>query len=71
MNSRALPVPTGVVTLIGPVVAPAGTVAVILIDVFTVNCRGGAVGRRRRRPREIGSVDRHACPDCPAGGRNS
>ena len=31
-----VPVPAGVVTLINPVVAPAGTVAVILIDEFTV-----------------------------------
>jgi hypothetical protein len=32
-----VPVPEGVVTLIGPVVAPAGRVAVICVALFTVN----------------------------------
>jgi hypothetical protein len=32
-----VPVPAGVVTAIGPVVAPAGTVAVIWVSEFTVN----------------------------------
>ena len=32
-----VPVPLGVVTLILPVVAPVGTVAVICVDEFTVN----------------------------------
>lgn len=35
-----LAVPNGVVTLMSPVLAPAGTVAVILIDVFTVKGAG-------------------------------
>jgi hypothetical protein len=37
VNEPALvPVPCGVVTAIGPVVAPLGTVAVMLVDEFTV-----------------------------------
>ena len=32
-----VPVPKGVITLIGPVVAPAGRVAVICVALFTVN----------------------------------
>ena len=49
-----VPVPPGVVTLIGPVVAPAGTVAVILIDVFTCVGRGDSVERHGCRSREVG-----------------
>ena len=63
--------PAGVVTAIFPVVAPPGTVAVILIDVVTVKVAAVPLNVTVDTPGEVGAIDRHAGPDHPAGRRKA
>ncbi len=66
-------VPPGVVTLTAPVVAPAGTVAVIWVAESTREGGGaGSVELSRRGAGKVGAGDRDrraTVPDCSAGSR--
>ena len=64
-------VPAGVVTLIGPVVAPAGTVAVILIAEFTVNTAEAPLKVTAVAPVKFAPLTVTLAPTAPLAGVNA
>lgn len=63
-------VPPGVVTLIGPVVAPFGTEVVIWVSEFTVNCADVPLKATAVAPVKCDPVMVTAVPTTPLAGEN-
>lgn len=63
-----VPVPIGVVTVIGPVVAPTGTVAVMIESLTNVNTAGIPLNDTSVTPVKLCPVIVTNCPTGPEGG---